>query len=416
MDPIVGLARGQQYNLPKRFQQFHPSLNTLEVDGRGLNSEGRVRELMRCIRKVKPSIVLPMSLVEANDAVVRCKQAGDDLRLVVHAQGNLPEMLADLQHYQPVIDHVVCPGRLTRRFLNQCASFEEARVSHIPNGADEPTNARVKDSRRILRIGYVGRFTQADKRVLDLVGLCEELEKRQVAFQMVVIGGGPAHADLQAGLSRFSGVTISGPVSHDSLYRDVFPALDALVLCSSSEAFGIILAEAMMNRVVPVTAEYTGFHSERLVIHGQTGLSFAVGDMSHAADHFKSLADSPQLVAELAEKCQRHVMQSYTWSMSLRRWHTRLHEISERPARRVPHDFSTLKSSDRGRLDSLHLPPTLIHWVRRLRRSVMGCSVPPGGEEWPLFSNHCDEGVKCRIVEQCRELEQSAAGQSSNPL
>ena len=34
---------------------------------------------------------------------------------------------------------------------------------------------------------------------------------------------------------------------YEALYREVFPALDVLVMTSASEAFGIVLVEALMQ-------------------------------------------------------------------------------------------------------------------------------------------------------------------------
>lgn len=406
MEPIVGLVRGQTYNIPEKFRLFHPTLDTVEIDGRGLNAEGRVRALMRCIRKVRPATVLPMSVVEANDAVIRCKKAGDDLRLVVHAQGNLPAMLADLHHYKPGIDHIVCPGRLTQNMLTSWGAFPPSRVTHIPNGADQASHPQVKNSGTI-RLGYVGRFTQDDKRVLDLVELHHNLTVAGIDFTLNVVGAGPAGDQLRSSLSQFDNVTFPGPMSHEQLYREVFPNLDVLVLCSDSEAFGIVLAEAMMHGVVPVTSQYMGYHSEQLVLHGETGLSFPVGDMAAAATHVESLSKMPETLASMSQNCVAHAMNCYTWQRSLGRWHDLLSKVCATPPSAVSSEYQERTKSQSGRLDALGIPG-VTDWIRRCRRFIVGSSVPDCGEEWPLYWQDYPKDLLDEVAESCRVLDQQS--------
>ncbi|MCE7930728.1 MAG: glycosyltransferase [Xanthomonadales bacterium PRO6] len=385
-EPIVGLVRGLRYNLPDRYRAHHPELETFEIDGRGLNREGRVRALMRCIRALRPDVALPMGIVEANEAVIRCKQRGQAVRLVAHAQGNLPPMLADLRLYRDWFDRVVCPGRLTRRFLVEFAGFAPERVVHIANGADTPLADRLpRRPGAPLRLGYIGRLSQPDKRVLDLIPLCRELERLGVDFELHVVGCGACRGELEEGLENWGNrVRLHGALPHEEIYRRIFPNLDALILTSASEAFGIVLVEAMMHGVVPVTSRYYGFHSEGLVKDGETGLSFEVGDMEAAALAVQRLERGSALLQELSAHAQEHG-RLYTWQRSLDAWQAELADLSKEPVVQA----STLPiapvANPRGRLERLGVPDGLIDGLRRLRRATLGAAVPPGGEEWPLF-------------------------------
>jgi glycosyltransferase involved in cell wall biosynthesis len=217
-EPVVGLVRGLRYNNPARYRSFHPDIRAVEVDGRGLDREGRVRALVRCIRRLKPDIVLPLGIVDANEAVIRCKQNGQDVRLLAHAQGNLAPMLADLATYRDWIDGVVCPGRLTRDVLIRWAGFAEDRVLNIANGADAASQARVeRQGGGPLRVGYVGRLTQLDKRATDLIALHAELARRGVHCTLDIVGDGPCRKALETALGEFTPqVRIHGAVPTDS--------------------------------------------------------------------------------------------------------------------------------------------------------------------------------------------------------
>ncbi|MFM6003848.1 MAG: hypothetical protein ACKPA7_10110, partial [Sphaerospermopsis kisseleviana] len=69
----VGLVKGSKFNSPEAYKKSHPELRTIEVNGIGLNREGRIRVLCRCINIIKPNIVIPLGIADANEAVIRCK-------------------------------------------------------------------------------------------------------------------------------------------------------------------------------------------------------------------------------------------------------------------------------------------------------------------------------------------------------
>jgi glycosyltransferase involved in cell wall biosynthesis len=393
--PVVGLVRGMKYNSPDRYRRDHPALECLEVDGRGLNREGRVRALIRTIRSVQPDIVLPLGIVDANEAVIRRKLQGAQVRLLGRAQGNLPPMLADLRIYRDWFDAVVCPGKLTQRMLVEWAGFDPRRVLNISNGADEPVVQRRRAEPGPIRLGYVGRLSQPDKRVLDLPHICHELESLGVDYKLDIVGDGPARVQLEEKMRPFAPrVQMCGAKSHEQLYREVLPALDALIMTSASEAFGIVLVEAMMHGAVPVSSRYHGFHSEALVREGVTGLAFDVGDAAGAARAVQRLAESPSYLQELSSKAARHGRE-YTWQRSMERWEQVLHELADSSVVRASEQPSGLPVDQPGRLERLGFPPAAVDGLRRIRRALLGPAVNAGGEEWPLYHRvHSPEALE----------------------
>ena len=410
-DPLVALARGLKYNLPDPYRELHPHLPTVEIDGRGFDREGRIRTVVRCLRKTKPGIVVPLGLCDAYDAYFRCRAQGNrEARLVLRNQGLLGPLLAQVQDYGPYADLVVSDSRLVTRFAIEHVGLPKDRVRHLPNGADPPTGDRSSTHSDQLRLGYVGRFSQGDKRILDLADLCEELLRRNVRCTVDVVGDGPADRDLRGRLEtdRFrSMVQFYGRLQPNEVFKRIYPRLDVLLLFSSSESFGIVLVEAMMHGVVPVTSQYLGFHTERLIRDEETGLSFPVGDMSAAADAVERLVNDRHLLSRLAAAGQAEVNGAYTWDRRLAAWHAVLESVlALAPITRFPN--STNQRLRSGRLDRLGVPPTVVDLVRRLRRRLSGPSVPAGGEEWPLFHRDYRE-VQLQALSDCvRRLEAEA--------
>lgn len=401
----VGLLRGETFNQPKRYHNAHPQLATVEIDGRGCNRDGRVRALMRCIQKNKPDIVIPLGIADAYEAVARCKYRGLATHLVIHAQGNLEPMLADLTMYREWIDQVICPGRLTTKVLTQWGGVTRDRICHIPNGANTPTiTASPKQRNSPLRLGYIGRLTTLDKRSPDLISLYQELEKQNINYQLDIVGDGPCFAQINQALGHLAPkVKLHGALPRDAVYQDILPNLDVLILLSSSEAFGIVIIEALMHGVIPVTSRYAGFYAEGLVKENETGLSFPVGDMVSAAQQIQRLVEDQNLRQRLAVNAWEHGQQ-YTWKSSLTSWQSALEQVMEYPPVQSSSPLPEIPTTI-GRLEKLGVPKEVIDGLRRLRRSLLGSPIPPGGEEWPLFYRHHSESLLQEISMALKNLD-----------
>lgn len=385
-DPVVGLVRGLKTHQPERLKDHFHETPTVEIDGRGLNREGRIRAIQRMLAKVQPDIVIPAGIVDTHDAVCRAKLAGSNLRLVAQVQGNNPQFLADIIRYREFVDHVVCPGALAARFAKQVAQFQSNRVSHIPNGAASPLVPRRTHTVPPLRIAYVGRLTNGDKRVLDLNRVIPELHRRGVDFTLDIVGDGPCSTSLQEVLGSgplAQRVRFHGRLSNTEVYRTIYPQVDVLLLLSSSEAFGIVLAEAMINGVVPVASRYLGHATERLVQDQHNGLLFPIGNAGAAVDALERLANSSSLLSTLAQNATA-TGQQYTWDVCLSRWTDALGTVLNQPLVRGS-ELPSTPIPRNGRLDHWGVPPAITDGLRRLKRSLVGCHAFAGGEEWPLF-------------------------------
>ncbi|OYP39164.1 glycosyltransferase family 4 protein [Rhodopirellula sp. MGV] len=405
----VALVRGQTENDPQRFRRYHPNLHSVVVDGRELTRESRILACQRVIRRVNPTAVLPLGVLDANAATIREKRLRA-LYLISSAHGNLPPMLADLTDLRTGIDHVVCVGEMTRRFLTQFAEFESHRVSHVPNGARLPIAAWNPPQPDLpIRLGYVGRLTKGDKRVFDIAELCRVLTERRLPFQFTIAGSGPAESELRSKLIPYQHcITWLGAQSSDQIYGDVLPNLDLLLLFSSSETFGIVLAEAMMNGVVPVTSQYVGFHSEGLVVDGEHGRSFLIGDVDQAACIIEELSLNAAERHRLADAGRRHAESEYTWNRCMTGWRQLIEDVHQTAPVAPASELCQSIRHDNGILDRAGVSVEWADRARRLRRWLRQ-SKHVDGVEWPLFNrDHCPQRLES-ILNQTQQVEADAA-------
>ncbi len=391
--PVVGIVRGLRVHDAAVWRAAHPKLETVEIDGRGLNSEGRIRATMRAVQKIRPDILVPLIVVDAHDAACRLKLAGDPLRYLLAMHGNLPRQIGDTQRLAPFADAAVACGKLTER-LAAWAGIPADRLGYIANAAamaDVQPRFEKRSPETPIRLAYVGRMTAEDKRVLDMVGVVDQLVKRQIAFTLDVVGDGPDRDELKRsieGLAPDGAITFHGARDADYLYGEIYPQLDALLLFSESEAFGIVLVEAMMHGVVPVVSDFLGRQSEQLAITDDTSLVFPVGDSNAAADQVERLAADRDLLQHLARRGYEKVIGRYSWEHCLEDWRAALDCCLEMPVRIPVSDaksFSPGVVSAPSRMERMGVPASVIDLIRRIRIRWFG--VPAhlsGGEEWPF--------------------------------
>lgn len=326
---VVALAWGRRFHDAAAFSTAHPGLETVLLDGRSGTRIGRLLAIERAIHSVRPHVVVPMALVDPLQVVAELKAGGSDVRLLFGSYEVSPTMLCDVRRYRAIIDRGLGISRITTALLTAVGGLSPERVDYVPSGVQRARRLASGLKPGPLRLAYLGRF-DPDKRPLDLLSLREQLEGRDLDFDLVAIGGGALEAALRLGVERSPAarrrLRISAPLPRDELYDRVYPELDACLLFSPAEGLGYVLLEAMMHGVVPVCSDYVGRGAQGLVVHGRTGLVFPVGDMARATDEIVRLAREPGLHPRLAAQARAHVEAEYDlermatgWSRSLER-------------------------------------------------------------------------------------------------
>lgn len=146
----------------------------------------------------------------------------------------------------------------TLRSVTEAVPLSPQRCAVIPNGISVES-LRAKTSRTESKrrygcnpedplVGFVGRLS-AEKGVDDFLRTCREVMRLEPRARFWVIGDGEQAAELGA-LARALG--LQGHVAFWGSRLDVaemFPAMDALLLTSHRETFGLVLLEAMAAEV-----------------------------------------------------------------------------------------------------------------------------------------------------------------------
>lgn len=397
-EPRLALGRGSRFNNVEAYRQEYPDLPIIEIDGTRGTRASRLESLTNVIRKAQPDVVLSARIFDAYEAVSALKAHQRGPRLAVTIQAYEAPYFFDARLYRNNIDFCVTAGDLTRTAVTHWCGLQEERVVSIPNGVNLPI-APV-DPRRFappLRIGYVGRLEEGQKRISDLVPFLRELDSRAIEYTLDIIGTGPAESQLKHDLSAWVDrrqVTFHGWQDRNSLYKRFYPALDCLIHFAHTEGVPLAPGEALMHGVVPVISQFTGLKTEGQFVHETNALTFAVGDVQEAANQTRRLVGESGLLERLSAAAMSSQTGKRTLDGSMDAWADALDRCLELPPAIGP--VPPLNTPADGRLTRAGLSSRSAQRVRDLfgRRHIH--SDP--GSEWPPSSGLMTEDVAAEIM------------------
>jgi len=213
-----------------------------------------------------------------------------------------PKLQHAFRWLNPRFDTVVAPARQILSGLAQHERLDPLRMTWIPNGVDTrhyapATLQRRLDARSVLGLdadaivfGCVARITPV-KRHVDLLDAFAEVRRNVPQARLLLVGDGPGLPEIQAKIAELGLGEDVHLLSFRDDVADLLPAMDALVLCSSSEGMSNAILEAMACGL-PVVATAVGGNLH-LVQHEQTGLLVPPLDPISLAASLQWLAQSP---------------------------------------------------------------------------------------------------------------------------
>jgi glycosyltransferase involved in cell wall biosynthesis len=179
---------------------------------------------------------------------------------------------------------------------------------------------------------FVGRLT-CDKGIAELLEAFLQLEERLPELRLLLVGsfedGDPLPTHVRRRLESHERVILAGPVKDTSPY---YAMADVLVLPSYREGLPTVILEGHAAGKPVIGAAATGIVD--LIVDGETGLLFPVGDASALADAIGRIIDDKALAGKLAlagqEQVKRKFRQELIWA-ALRREYLKVLQGRESP-------------------------------------------------------------------------------------
>ncbi|MFG0291749.1 MAG: glycosyltransferase, partial [Phycisphaerales bacterium JB050] len=191
-----------------------------------------------------------------------------------------------------------------------------------------------------IRLLYVGRLVEHQKRVSRLIELATHLRALGCEFTLDLIGDGPSepalHGAIQSeGLSET--VRLRGRLTPEEVQAELDRA-DGLVLVSDFEGTSIAMLEAMGRGVLPCVSEVASGVSE-WVRDGENGVSAPVGDVRGLAAKIAGMGEDRQRLRRMQHAAWETVRERGSIGVMFDRYQRVLDACLNRPLRTKPSDL-----------------------------------------------------------------------------
>jgi glycosyltransferase involved in cell wall biosynthesis len=399
----LGLAAGQRFHIVSRYREAFPNVVQCAIIPRFPTRRARIEATMSVIHDVMPDVVMAARIADTYEAVARLKLAGHGARLGIAVRGFEAQYVHDVAAYRDFIDACFVDGKLIQQACIELGGIDSDRVYSLPGGVHEPVERpQPRMPGKVLRIGYVGRLAQSDKRVLDLVPLVHHLRKSGLSFSLDIAGTGPEEIALKREFSPWKEcIRFHGWLTQQQLYKRIFPKIDCLLNFSPTEGVTIAPREGLIHGAVCVISRFPGLQLEGLFVHGDNALTFTTGDTKTAAQHIISLQREPGLLERLSTNAVHAQKDKYTYRGAADAWADALNRCMAMPVK-VDRNFKP-KAEPAGRLERMGVPGAVADHVRCwLGREA----VPLGpGDEWPHGCVPIPPGAQGRLESWAATLE-----------
>jgi glycosyltransferase involved in cell wall biosynthesis len=266
-----------------------------------LGTDSKIRKYIhaiKLIREVKPDVIINnynaviqyiLPLIPSRIKVVHILHNDtSDFYRVGAINGN--RMTGWIAPTQGIADH-----------FNQYTHGKYAdKVTVISHGV-KSVNKPIKKGSKFIEIIYAGVLYE-HKGVMILPEIIHRLEDLHIDFHFTIVGGGilrdwlagQFRSDISKGIVEMTGV-----ISHDEVYQKMADA-DIFLYPTHLDAFGLVIAEAMMNGAVPVVTRLAGV-TDNLINDGVNGFLIEQDNIEGFVSIVAQLSTNRNKLTELSE-------------------------------------------------------------------------------------------------------------------
>lgn len=283
-------------------------------------TESMVVWILEQLAELEPDVFVPNLSVQGCYAARWVREVGIPTVAVLRNddsfhEGLVSEFVTGKREW--ALSGLVCVSEQLRRRIelqNPC----HTTLCTIPSGVPVPRSVNAQEGP--LRLAYVGRLVQKQKRVLDLVEALARVLEDIPDTMATLFGSGPERQHLEnyvkaRGLShrlRLAGVVPNEQIQEELVKHHV------LVLLSDYEGTPGAVMDGMACGLVPVCLDIPGGVQE-LVIHEQTGLL-----VSDRGEHFVAaihrLGQDADLRLRLSANARQHIVNGFSLQQAAARW------------------------------------------------------------------------------------------------
>lgn len=200
------------------------------------------------------------------------------------------------------VDGWVAPTQAIARYFNDYTVQKYSqRMVIIPHGVESVANISVKVN-EILKLIFVGVLYE-HKGVKLLPPIIKKLKADGINFRFTIVGKGELKQFLMKELDeeiRNGQVEMTGVIPSEEVYKRLSDS-DIFVYPTYIDAFGLVIAEAMMNATVPIVTNLIGI-TDNLIDNGVNGFLIRKDNVEEFVSSIKTLANNRNLLEKLKEE------------------------------------------------------------------------------------------------------------------
>ena len=278
---------------------------------------------------------------------------------VLHSDDDLYYRLA--ARYYQYTDALVCVSkRIVTNIKKTLPEITPEKLSVIPCGIElQNLNRKEKAATDPLKLVYVGRVIETQKRVTDLFHIAQELHSQNIAFQLTIVGdGGDDKKNLEtrfeassfAGNVRFTGWQSKQEVAH------ILSASDILILTSDFEGTPISMMEALAAGCGFVGTRVSGIEDYEANPNAPDCYRvFETGDISDAVKKIIQVAATPP---ETRIRAARTLAETeFSMQICIDRYRVVINSLPDK----------TYKAGSASLAAGKHIQSLLISWSRMMK-------------------------------------------------
>lgn len=205
------------------------------------------------------------------------------------------------------VDSWIAPTQaLANNFNSYTNSSYSERVSVIPHGVEE---AKYRPrTNKCLEIVFTG-VVYAHKGAYVLPPVIKELRRQGVDLHFTIIGDGVLSDWIREQFAQEIAegvVDVTGILPHNEVY-DIMAKADIFLYPTHVDAFGLVIAEAMMNGAVPIVTLLPGI-TDNLIDDGVSGFLLPQDDTEAFVTAIKNLYDNRDILREASANAYQKAM------------------------------------------------------------------------------------------------------------
>ncbi|KZX51241.1 hypothetical protein A3709_10445 [Halioglobus sp. HI00S01] len=229
---------------------------------------------------------------------------------------SLKKKLASLA-YPAGIDQCLAVSSVVSHHYSKELGLDGIRVIHNPidiSIVDRVIRMSSEHRDAELHIVLPGRLVHEKGHGLFLSAIAT-IAQELPPFRVSIAGGGPLRDDLEQKISALGLeglVTVTGNLDHAVLLELVHSA-SMVVVPSLSEGFGLTALEAMALSKLVVASDVGGL--KEVIVDGESGVLFPVGDSKALASILLELVNSPELMKQIGLAARERAEAAFSLGM-----------------------------------------------------------------------------------------------------